>query len=305
MMEDMVPVYEFGEGHQIFRITSDPMFQRFIGAPRMPEEVAGFLLVNHRERPVSAMWMHTEEGELSNQIRDPIGGSKMGWPRKMPWAPYWRDFVEQTMSEDIADANFEMPIVVPDDLGKAMDRPADEAELQRHIETFNQPHVDWRAAEKGARNHMFAMLQQVFDPFGPGAQHAGVKRTRFMPGMPASIEYIEIYLKNALEGQTYRVEFVEDLPGWGLREARPRARRKTIAVEGRTLVEAWQKLAHESQKDLRPFIPAGELDAWWDSQRVEGEPVYDLEPYFLLGTTSPMLFDNPMFRQWVAQQVGA
>lgn len=302
MMEDMVPVYEFPEGHQIFRLTSEPMFQKFIGAPGMPEEVAGFLLVNARERPVSAMWIDLEEKVLSNKIRNPIGGSNMRWPRQMPWAPYWRDFVEQTMSEDYADANFAMPLVVPDGLEQAMNRPADEAQLQHHIEVFNEPHTDWRAAERGARDHMFAMLQEVFSPFGPGGQHAGVRRTHSMPGTPQSVEHIEIYLRNAPEQQTYQVEFVEDLPGWGLREARPRTRRKAISVDGRTLAEAWRKLARESEKDLRPFIPASELEDWWETQRVEGEPLHDLDAYFMLSTPTPMLFDNSTFFAWAEQQ---
>lgn len=312
MKEDMVPVYEFPEGHQIFRLTSKPMFQQFIGAPDMPDEVAGFLLVNARERPVSAMWMHTGEGKLTGEIKPPIGGSKMRWPRKMPWAPYWRDFVEQTMSEDYADANFALPIVVPDGLEQALNRPEDEAEHQRLQAHYDQAAPGaWMARERAVRDHMFALLQQIFDPLGPFREHIRVSRVTW--GTPlggphrASIEHIRIQMLQTPgdELRAFQVEFSDDFLGWRLREEQPRARRRAFDAEGRTLLEAWQKLAEESAKDLRPFIPQSQLDAWWHSQRVEGDPVYDLEPYFLLNTTSPMLFDNPSFIAWAEQQAGA
>jgi len=265
-MEELVPVYEFGDGYEVRRILSTPLFRTFIGATHMPEETAAYVLVNERDRPVSATWMHTGEGERTGELNNPIGGSKMGWPRKKRWAPYWREFVEQTMSHDIADANFELPIVVPDDLVHAMSsmRPQ-EIELQQLIDTYSKGVGKWRDNERNVRDHMLHMLQQLFDPAGPFAQHVRVERLRYR-----AIEHIRIVMLHppdqvstgaGSEMYAYSIEFIEDLPGWKLVEERPRTRRRPLRAEGKTLAEAWRRLAEVNAKDLRPFIPQGKLDA--------------------------------------------
>lgn len=309
MNADMAEVFQFVDGATIHRLLSKSAFRKYLGAPEMPDEVAGFVLMIDGEIR-SGGWEHTGEGVLSNQLRPPIGDSSMGKPTDPGGSPYWREFVEQTHSFEMADKTFARPILMPASISKVIEKvereEGDKFQALSDIHTEADDGESYIHAKRELSQHMLHVLRRIFDPLGPFRSYVRVLRINHLPGHFTSSDQILLQLLQVPDGEGHSFEVSESskrIGWWEIREQHPYpvAGRYRLEADG-SLQYAWTQLAEQSARHLRPFVDPADLDAWWATQRIEGGCPYDLEPYFLLGAGSPIWFDNPSFTTWIAQQ---
>ena len=105
-----------------------------------------------------------------------------------------------------------------------------------------------------------------------------------------------IYFKNV----NHLLVFEMYLDGWSLSNGDRLT--PDIDIRADTLSDVWREYVNKMFAFGFVLVPLGKLDAWWEENTLDGAPLFDVEPYFLVNTRSPVLWEDERFMAWVKSQ---
>lgn len=194
------------------------------------------------------------------------------------YVKHWRTFVVDVIGEDGLIGFVNRPRPYPDAVLERMENPASWADFKNILNRY----IVERRKFALVMPHMQAEMNKVI--------HRVYEGTDVPP----------LDVKNMLRKRYTALMHSQLLSDPATMDALGRVTDQFISNALKESFDLHVKLT-EQTLDIE-LVPESQLETWWEENTVEGECVYDLEPYHLLGTLSPFLWPTPEFLQWVTTQ---
>ncbi len=318
---DCVTVYRFDDGWTICRVVDVEVLRPFLGSK------TDFLMVGWNEAmgngKIAPFLVRDAQGRIKHwfgwiDIND-VNPAWPVWLRQSVWGSWTGDpeqraafiahllpFMEDMITSDPVIGSFggqiNLPLWLPDIVWDRITAlaPSVEAQIASAVARYNK-HIAKKdvaslngagaveAAQVDMQRTAFEYVQQVFKDIDAKTEVSAHDEYAGVNVLFGS--YIEMFITIYLTTHEPDGPYVAQ---WRIDDSVEDTR-----AYGATLIEAWNNVGFET---LGWLMRESAYATWYNDNTVPGTPVYDIEPYLLLDETSPLLYSQDQFLQWLSAQ---